>query len=58
MILSDAQEKVVCNWISFLRLTGHPVLKANLKLKVFELSSRLQIQVKETGVERGLGNTG
>ncbi|KIL61811.1 hypothetical protein M378DRAFT_82050, partial [Amanita muscaria Koide BX008] len=50
-LLREAQEQVVCDWVEFLGMTGHPVSKANLKAKVFDLSERLQARAKETGIK-------
>ncbi|KIJ08365.1 hypothetical protein PAXINDRAFT_18495 [Paxillus involutus ATCC 200175] len=46
-LLTDAQE-TICHWIKYMGITGHPLSKWSLCMKVGDLSEKLKEKVKST----------
>ena len=47
-LLTDAQEEMMCHWVKYMALTGHPFLHWSLWMKAGKLSKKLKEKAKET----------
>ncbi|KAH9011110.1 hypothetical protein EDB83DRAFT_2212392, partial [Lactarius deliciosus] len=50
-LLSEAQEKALCEWIKYMGRIGYPLSKQNLHAKVAYLSQPLQERMRQMGKE-------
>jgi hypothetical protein len=50
-LLTDVEEKVVCKWAKYMGMTGHPISKDSLRVKVGDISSVLQEKRRQTGIQ-------
>ena len=48
-LLSTAEEETVCKWVKYMGMTGHPISKESLRVKVSEISTLLQEKRTRTG---------
>ena len=50
-LLTAVEEKVVCEWAKYMGMTGHPISKDSLRVKIGDISSILQEKRRKTGIQ-------